>query len=329
MKSRDLIDPELIAAAEAFPELDLSPSGLAESRAKMDFLRRSLPSGAIPDGVVVEEHEASVASASAVRALVYRPGWEAKRPAILALHGGGFVMGEPEMDDGENRRLARALDCVIVSPDYRLAPEAPFPAALNDCYATLLWMKMSANRLGIDADRIAILGKSAGAGLAAGVALMARDRGEVALVHQHLIYPMLDDREPRGTGHVGQFVFRREDHRNCWAAYLGHTPGRVGVSPYAAPARASSLEKLPPTFISVGSLDLFLKEDVDYARRLETAGVEVELHVYPGAYHGFDMVPGAGVSVSHDSARMAALSRVLYGTEIEPGTCLPSFPAGI
>lgn len=311
MIGRELIDQELVAAADAFPELDLSPGGLAASRARMEVLRRSLDTGTgLADGVEVGEYRTPGSDGTAIRMRVHDPvTMPSKRPAVLALHGGGFVMGAPEMDDGENRSLAHALGSVIVSPDYRLAPESPFPAPLEDCYTALLWLAASADRLGIDPDRIAILGKSAGGGLAAGLALLARDRGEVRLVHQQLVYPMLDDRVPRAAAHVGQAVFRREDHCHCWAAYLGPGAGQAGVSAYAAPARADRLEGLPPTFISVGELDLFHDESADFARRLRAAAVAVELHTYPGAYHGFDMVPDARVSRRHAHARLDALRR--------------------
>ena len=212
-----------------------------------------------------------------------------------------------------HRPLAEELGCVIVSVDYRLAPETPHPGPVEDCYAGLAWTFAHAGELGIDPARVGVAGESAGGGLAASLALLARDRGEHRLAFQHLTYPMLDDRTciTDVHPHTGAFIWTPHNNRFGWSALLGHDPGGQAVSPYAAAARAEDLSGLPPTFIATGALDLFLDEDIDYARRLIRAGVPTELHVYPGAFHGFDIHPTAAVAVAARADRVAALRRVL------------------
>lgn len=214
-----------------------------------------------------------------------------------------------------HRLLVTHLGCALISIDYRLAPETVFPGAIEDCYAALAWVFRHADTLGIDAARIGVAGESAGGGLAAALALLARDRGEFPLAFQHLIYPMLDDRTCTRPPHphAGEFIWHAANNRFGWTALLGHAPGIDGVSPYAAAARATRLDGLPPTFLSVGSLDLFLDENLDYAQRLLRAGVPTELHVLPGGVHGFDLVPGARVSETARRLSHDALRRFLHG----------------
>ena len=197
------------------------------------------------------------------------------------------------MDTSRDQLLAEEMDCVVVAVDYRLAPETVFPGAIEDCYAALRWLHSHASELGVDPWRIIVGGESAGGGLAAALALLARDRSEVPIAAQMLVYPMIDDRTGiRGelAPYAGEFFWTPSSNRFGWEALLGEAPGGENVSPYAAAARAADLSGLPPTFICVPTLDLFLEENIDYARRLVRAGVLTELHVYPGAYHGFDMV---------------------------------------
>lgn len=307
MNLLDLVDPELRGPLERFPALGFSPDQLARTRAVMGAARARWAEQSQDQSVRVDEHFIPSCGGK-LRLLVYRMKARPQRarPCLLNIHGGAFVMGAPEMDDGENRRWARELDAVIVSPDYRLAPEHPFPAAHDDCHAALRWIVAQSNSLGVDPRRIAIAGKSAGGGIAAGLALRLRDEGDVKLVHQHLVYPMIDDRpvvDPEPG--LGAFVIGPEDVRLCWRAYLG---SRDQVSPYAAPARAKNLEGLPPTFISVGDLDLFRDADIAYARELEAAGVVTDLRVYRGAYHGFDLARDASLAKAHARHRLAALS---------------------
>ncbi len=218
----------------------------------------------------------------------------APRPAILHTHGGGFVFGSAADFLHPIQELAAALDCVIVSVDYRLAPETPFPGSLEDNYAGLKWLYTHAEELGADRRRIAVMGESAGGGHAAILAIAARDRGEVPVAYQALVYPMLDDR----TGstrtpppQTGVYIWRPADNRFGWTSFLGQPAGSPSVPYGSVPARVDNLMGLPPTFIAVGSIDLFVEEDLEYARRLTDASVPVELHVYPGCFHAFDIVP--------------------------------------
>jgi acetyl esterase/lipase len=239
----------------------------------------------------------------------------APRPAILHTHGGGYILGSPQSDLPNLQRIAGEQKCLIVSVDYRLAPETRFPGSLEDNYAALIWLHQHADQLNVDRRRIVLMGESAGGGHAATLALAARDRGEVALAGQVLVFPMLDDR----TGSVrrpppaqGVYVWTPELNVLGWTALLGVPAGSAGVPIAAVPARAGSLAGLPPTFIGVGALDLFVQEDIDYARRLIDADVATELLVVPGAYHGFQfLVPSASVSQRFFRAVDGALARML------------------
>lgn len=314
MSAMDLVDPELRELAAGFPPLALSAENLIRTRAAMAAAMRPLQRESSGDGLTVETITVPGAhGAPPVGLIVYRPpAVERPGPALLHIHGGGFVLGSAAGSDGSNRLLARELGCVVVSVDYRLAPETPYPGALQDCYAALAWLHEAADRLGVDRGRIGIRGESAGGGLAAAVALMARDRGDYPLAFQHLIYPMLDDRTcvaEHPHPHTGHFVWTAQDNCFGWAALLGHEPGRPDTPAYAAPARATNLAELPSTFIAVGNLDLFLDEDIVYAQRLARAGVPIELRVYPGAFHGFQLAPRAGVTRMAERDSLAALRR--------------------
>ena len=207
------------------------------------------------------------------------------------MHGGGYVVGTYEMEDLRFDRWCQSLNIVGVSVEYRLAPETPYPGPLEDCYAGLKWTFEQAETLGIDRDHIGIGGASAGAGLAAGLALLVRDRGEIPNQFQLLIYPMIDDRIESVSSQWEVPIWPPSSNHFGWASYLGDLAGKEPPA-YAAPARATELSGLPPALILVGSLDGFHDEDIEYAKRLNHAGVHTELHVYPGAPHGFDgMMP--------------------------------------
>ena len=237
----------------------------------------------------------------------------ASKPAVLHIHGGGYILGSALGARRDIQNLSTALDCVAVSVDYRLAPETTFPGSLEDNYAALRWMHTNAKELGIDGKRIAIKGESAGGGHAAALAIAARDRGEFPICFQVLIYPMLDDR----TGstrqmppHLGHYVWTPASNRFGWTSLLGVPAGSASVPPNSVPARVSDLKGLPPAFIGVGAIDLFAPEDIEYAQRLLAAGIAVELNVVPGAFHGFDgLVPNANLSRQFAQAWHEALRR--------------------
>jgi acetyl esterase/lipase len=212
--------------------------------------------------------------------------------------------------------LCEMTGCVVVSVEYRLAPENPFPAAPEDCYTGLVWMVRNAAEIGVDPERIALYGPSAGGGLVLAVALMSRDRGFPAIRMQMPIYPMIDDRNHTPSSHevtdIG--IWDRDGNLEAWGMYLGEAYGTEHVSHYAAPARATDLSGLPPTFIDVGEVDLFRDEDIDFAARLIQAGVPTELHVHPGAYHAAEVfAPTAALSQRIWAMRVDALRRSLFG----------------
>ena len=248
-----------------------------------------------------------------VRVLVYKPrGATGPLPAYLNIHGGGLVAGLPEQDEVANRRLAAALGCVVVSPEYRLAPETPFPGPLDDCRSAFDWLVQQATELDVDPQRIALGGSSAGGCLAAGLALQLRDLGGVQPAFLYLVFPMLDDRtgstrDP--SAFAGEFIWTAAQNRFGWTAYLNADPGGEGVSPYASPARAISLAGLPPTWIGCGALDLFIDENLEFTRRLIADGVSTELHVYPGAYHAFQWVAQAQVTQAYVRDSLNAFRR--------------------
>lgn len=318
MSTGHLLDPQLAAAIEQLPRmLPLTAQTLNQRRVDyarlMDGLLPLLPHVA---GVDVGEHFIVAGTAPAVRVLVYRPQHAAQRlPALLWIHGGGYVDGRADWDDYLARSLVSDVGCCVVSVDYRLAPETPFPGAIEDCYAALSWMHNHAGELGIDPKRIGVAGVSAGGGLAASLALLARDRGELHVSFQALLQPMLDDRHALDAYHhpfAGEFIWTQAHNHFGWSALLGHEPGKADVSPYAAAARAESLEGLPPAFIDVGALDLFVEENIEYARRLIRAGVPTELHVHPGACHAFQfLAPDGALAKAHQYNFINALRRHL------------------
>lgn len=250
-----------------------------------------------------------------VAVYVYRPsGREQPGAALLYMHGGGFMIGSARMYHATCARFARELGSVVVNVDYRLAPETPFPGPLEDCYAALRWMARNAETLGIDPNRIAVAGESSGGGLAAALAQLAHDRGEIELAFQLLVYPMLDDRTALTHDHEGrgEFLWTPGSNRLAWSAYLGHEPGVSPVSAYAAPARREDLSGLAPAWIGVGTLDLFYPEVKAYASRLTRAGVPCELVDVAGAYHGFDgMRPNASISRTFVKMQAEALRQGL------------------
>lgn len=306
----DLVDPELRPILKQIPPLDLSMDNLnAIRRAQFPL---ALPAPAIqPTDRYIVGGEGN----PKLRVVVLDPAPQrSDKPAILHVHGGGLVLGKPEVAIVELQQLSAELGALVVSVDYRLAPEHPFPAGLNDAYAALAWLHGSAAELGIDPDRIAVMGESAGAGLAAAVSLRARDRGELPICFQLLRYPMLDDRTALRVPpeHIGRFIWNWQSNAFGWTSVLGRKPLMDSAPAEAVPARAADLGGLPSTWIGVGTLDLFAPETMNFAARLVEAGVPVEMSVVPGAYHGFDgMVPQARISADFIASWKAALGRAL------------------
>lgn len=318
--SRHLVAPEFEAALEGFPRVDFE-DGLDMFRG--DFILDAMPPPP-PELAQVSCEERVIpgpAGAPDIRILVYRSpnALAAPSPALLNIHGGGYVMGVPEQNDLANRDKALRLGCPVVATSYRLAPETPWPGAVEDCYATLCWMHENAGELGIDPARIAISGESAGGGHAAALGIharnKARDNGNAPRIcFQLLDAPMLDDRT--GASHddhpfTGEFMWRPDLNRFGWKALLGMEPGGPEVPEAAVPARVRDLAGLPPTCITIGSLDLFLEESLEYARRLTRAGVLVELHVIPGGFHGYTIAKDSPQVQMVDEIERRALARAL------------------
>jgi len=311
-----LIDPDLRDAAVAMRDnmaayTPMNRRKLAQRRAWM----ASITPAPLPD-VPFARHEAPRPASCGegpevtVYAVNAKPG--AKRPGILHIHGGGFTASTAIGGLPKVQELARILDIPIVTVEYRLAPETIWSGSRGDNYAALLWMHAHAAALGVDPDRIALMGESAGGGHVALLSMLARDRAEVPLpVFQALVYPMLDDRT--GTSrqppdHVGYYGWNREANRFGWQSFLGRKPGGRAVLPEAVPARRDDLAGLPPAWIGVGSMDLFVGESITYAARLLDAAVPAELLVLPGAFHGFDaFAPQAPISRRFTEAKIAAL----------------------
>jgi len=301
----DRIDPELRGVLGQTPPLNITRENIVQVRAAMASRPRP------PSAVTVLEETTSVPSEDGdVPVHIYRKSRSPSQPAVLWLHGGGYILGRA--DDERARIIAHALDCTVVSVDYRLAPEHPFPAALNDAFAALKWVVREAGILDIDPDRIAIGGASAGGGLSAGLALYSRDHGGPPIRFQMLLYPMIDNLHDTESGQYENHpIWNQGTSFSAWEMYLGGTP-REAASPYAAAARATDLAGLPPAYVCVGSEDLFRDEDVEYARRLLAASVPCEVAVFPGLYHAGDtFVPRAAVSQRLQRSFLSALGDAL------------------
>ena len=285
--------PELRRVARDIPKQFVTPVTVPFLRAAERLMwRRPTPK---------DIEELTLPSGVGVR--LFRPvGVIGQTPALLWIHGGGYVIGRAAQDDELCRRFTRELGATVVSVEYRLAPEHPYPAPLEDCYSALQWLTRLPS---VDLSRVAIGGASGGGGLAAALALLTRDRGEISLVAQLLVYPMLDDRTVgrKGLNHPGLRLWNQSSNKYGWSAYLGDADRDVAV-----PARRKDLSGLPPAWLGVGTLDLFHDEDVAYAERLKAAGVPCEVEVVRGAFHGFDgIVPKAQVSRSFFNSQCAML----------------------
>jgi acetyl esterase/lipase len=322
--------PEYLA--ELRSALANSPSRVGMTPADLPRVRGELAAFFPLASADVAHSEVLVAGADGVkvRVHVHRPHFtDTPRPLLVWLHGGGYVMGAPEMDTTRLQRWVLEAGFVVVSPEYRLSPEHRFPAAIDDCAATLRWVADNADSLGIDPHRLIVGGLSAGGGLAAALALRARDQGGPALKAQALIFPMLDDRFSRNrSGSIPSRYWGAETNSLGWRCYLGRDTSSVtNVSPYAAAARAESLSGLPSTFVAVAGLDVLRDEGLDYARRLTTDGVPTELHLYPQTPHGFNVLAPAAPISRQLEATLSDFIRRAGEASADSGAAAP-VPAG-
>jgi acetyl esterase/lipase len=314
-----LVDPELLPTLKQFPAVDLT----LEMAIKFRQMPGAPPLPA-PAPQPVERHIPGPPGAPEVHLWVVDPApLEKGKPLLLHMHGGGFMMTNPMLMP-QIQGIATDCHCVVVSVDYRLAPETRYPGSLEDNYAALKWVHAHAAELGIDRSKIAVGGESAGGYHAASLAIHARDRNkrdrnkeDVPICFQLLIYPVLDDRTGSSNPvppFIGQFMWTPSANRLAWSSLLGVPAGSSKVPVAAVPARAASVAGLPPAWIGVGSIDLFAEEDMEYARRLVHAGVATELLVAPGAFHGFDLlVPDAQVSKQFSASWKSALRKAFGG----------------
>lgn len=304
----DETHPELRSVVKLVPRVSVGPVTASFARTLTGLMRPKKP----PAGVTVERHVVKD-----VPVWLYRPAnVSAPTPVLLWIHGGGFVLGSALQDELEYFRFVQSLGITVAAVDYRLAPKHPYPAPMDDCATALNWLHDEADALRVRRDAIVIAGASAGGGLAAGLTLRARDEGKVRPCFQLLIYPMLDDRTVTRADHdvSNVEVWQPGSNRFGWSSYLGVDPGSDGVATYAAPAREVDLRGLPPTWLGVGSTDLFFDEDVAYAKRLREAGVACELEIVRGAFHGFDaLARGTEVVKAFHRSQEAALRLVLRG----------------
>jgi acetyl esterase/lipase len=305
-------DPELAPWVEMLPKSDLTD--LATARAKMAEMRAQLPAVELPENLDIRD--AVVPGSPDVPVRIYTPtGGTGPLPALVYIHGGGFIVGDLDTFHDGVAKTAAEVGAVVVSVDYRLAPETPFPGGLEDCYAALKWTVDNAAELNIDPERVAIGGDSAGGGLSAGLALLARDRGGPAICFQYLGIPELDDRLE--TPSMQQFIdtplWNRPNAILSWKYYLSGgsiVDGKEGIQ-YAAPARAEDLKGLPSAYVTTCEFDPLRDEGLSYAQRLLQAGVSVEIHHYPGTFHGSSMVTEAAVTKRMAADQLAALRRAL------------------
>ena len=319
-----LVDPELAVALAQFPKMDiwsdlpLSRTLIAQARLGLMAALPAIENVTSTDYSVPRTDVLGASAAPEVSVRVYRPEDQTQRlPALLWIHGGGYCLGSMEQDDYLVRQMVKEVGCAVVSVDYRLAPEHPFPAPLDDCYSALCWLFSNTEQLKVDGSRIGIGGISAGAGLAAGLALLARDQGEVLPIFQALLCPMIDDRSITPSSHsiTDERVWNRNSNIKGWQAYLGPnvSGGAETPSAYAAPSRAEDLTGLPKAYIAVGSVDAFVDENTDYAERLNAAGVDTQFEIFPGGFHAFEFtVPGADISRRARDCHYQAIKKGLF-----------------
>jgi acetyl esterase/lipase len=311
----DRIDPEFLDAYSEMSPLDLEKNGLDGYRGYFTSL---VGSPDLPSDPAVEVYDTGFPvsdSEEQIRIRIYKPiKLDENAPGIYWIHGGGFLFGVPEQDEAQSIRWAKEVGAVVAAVEYRKAPEHPYPVPLEDAYAGLVWFSEQAESLGVDKNRIAVAGASAGGNLAAAVALLARDRGGPTLAFQMPLYPMIDDRFMTPASHedFGNKVWNNTDNAFAWKLYLGDISGTDQVTQYMAPARAENLSGLPPAYSCVGTVDPFRDDAINYMARLSQSGAAVEFHLYPRAFHAFEaLVPDANYSKAAKDEYVSVLKKAL------------------
>lgn len=296
MKNR--VNPELLTGLEAFQDLDLRPE---EMQAIREGMAQMSEPAAVDESISLTDEVIAGPDDNPLRLRIYRPKSNNETlPVLLWIHGGGYIVGTIDDNDDLCMRFVKEADCVVVSVDYRLAPEDPYPAPLEDCYAALTWVADNAKTLNIDSNRIGVAGASAGGGLTAALTLLARDRQYPSICFQAPLYPMIDDRNntPSANEIKEGLIWNKKTNESGWKMYLGDLYGTNNIPSHAAPARAEDYSNLPYTYTCVGQLDPFRSETLTYVNKLAEAGVDVEFHLYPGAYHGFEgLNPNADIAI--------------------------------
>lgn len=303
-------DPEIAAALAPMAEAGLTPPAVGDidgRRAMWEpIIGAASAAQPIPADVITSEHHATAHDGAQIKLRWYAKDGAEPGPAVLFFHGGGYIFGHIDLFDGPVSRYVSASGVSILSVEYRRAPEHPFPTPLEDAYAALRWLHEHAGELGVDPDRIGVMGDSAGGGMAAALTILARERGGPKIARQILLMPMLDDRTREPDPEIAAYVlWSYDDSATAWPALLGDAAGGPDVPATAAPARLEDAAGLPPAYIEVGQIDVFRDEDIAYAVKLSRAGVPVEFHLHPGAPHEFD-----SIAFASDVARRAIADRV-------------------
>jgi acetyl esterase/lipase len=303
-------DPEIAAALAPMAESGFAPPAvgdIAGRRAMWEpIIGAASTAQPIPDDVKTTEHYATADDGTQIKTRWYAKDGAERGPAVLFFHGGGYIFGHIDLFDGPVSRYVSASGVPMLSVEYRRAPEHPFPTPLEDAYAALRWLHGHAAELGVDTHRIGVMGDSAGGGMAAALAILARERGGPKIARQILVMPMLDDRTQKPDPEIAANVlWSYDDSATAWPALLGKAAGGPDVPPTAAPARLEDATGLPPAYIEVGQIDILRDEDLAYATKLSRAGVPVEFHLHPGVPHEFD-----AIAFDSDVARRAIADRV-------------------
>jgi acetyl esterase/lipase len=316
MKLEERLHEEYRALFDMLPPLTLScdMESVNATRVGLEQLTQML-NAQKSETVAISEKSFVYDEDKTVKVRIYKP--EIKEevlPAILWIHGGGYIAGSADMDDNLCERFVNEVKCIVVSVDYRLAPEYPYPAGLEDCYAALKWMVENHSALGIDPSRVGVAGVSAGGGLAAALALLTRDRKGPKLACQMPLYPMLDNENttPSSNAITDERVWSKEKNIASWKLYLSEQ-AKGDIPYYASPGRASDLSGLPPTYTCIGDLDVFRDETISYISKLTQAGVATEFHLYPGCFHSCEMFfPQTKISQNIQNEYIQAAKNFLY-----------------